>query len=405
MVCRIVYITINELIDPTKGGVSNKLLTKVAAVNRQCGFCRLINVRKNASNDQLNEIVINDLVTEIEIGLKGNEWDKNDVVFYSRLSSYLELKFVNVVRLIMRYPYASMGLLYMSRRFYKKIIFEHNTKEIEEIRLEIKRKEFAAFSIRPSGFKFWYREKLMPIINERLLAPKIFANAYAGACVTTEIAAYESKRDKKYKTFVSSNFYDVKETICTLKSYNHENEKLVLGMLVTTVSSWYGLERLLRSFAPYQRQFELIIGGLEASNPEIQRIITRYEITSGLQIAGRLSKKELKGFYKRVHICFGSLGLHIINLRFASTLKVKESISHGVPVAIGYLEEDFYANPEFEPFYLQLPNDDSLVNFELLRQFAIRFYSDPQNQLTLRELALKYIDVDVKVHELLKNVS
>src|SRR5690606_37863723 len=107
-------------------------------------------------------------------------------------------------RIIFRYPNASEGLRNFSKAFYKKIVFEHNTKELEELRLQISAKNYVKFSLRPSQFFYWYQEKRYPLYAEKCISKKIMKNAFAGACVTTEIASYEKARFAGYRTFVSS---------------------------------------------------------------------------------------------------------------------------------------------------------------------------------------------------------
>jgi hypothetical protein len=400
---RVLYITINESIDNNNGGVSNKLLSKVSAINKKVDFCKYINAKPDKMHTEIRETIVNDICTQVEIGVE-QEDQQDDVSFYNKLSEFITKKEWLVDRIIMRYPFASNGLLEFSARHHKKIVFEHNTKEVEELKLHIARKRYASFSFRPSGFRFWYREKKLPLINERTLGPKIFDNAFAGACVTTEIAQFEHRRNPMYKTFVSSNFYNVKDSRIIQKTYN-ENETLCLGIIVTNMSSWYGLDRLLSSFSKYQSAYKLVLAGIEENNLILIDMISRYKISRNLIVTGKIAKNRLPEFYDQVHICFGSLGLHTIKLNYASTLKVKESISLGIPVAIGYYEEDFHSNPEFKPYYVQLPNDESPVNFDTLKNFAVSFYSENDNQQKLRDLALKYIDVDVKVEQLIKNIS
>jgi hypothetical protein len=398
---RILYLTINESIDANKGGVSNKLFSKVSAIRERVSYCKYINACP-VSSEGIKEVIINDFVTQLEIGA-GERFD--DLRFYDSLSKFISEKEPGIDRIIMRYPFASEGLLKFSSTFHKKIVFEHNTKEIEEIKLQIANKRYAPFTVRPSGFKFWYKEKKQPLNTERDLGPRIFDNAFAGACVTSEIAKFEQHRNSNYKTFVSSNFYNVKESKVIPRSYNKEKDLLSFGMIVTTMSSWYGLGRLLGSFANYQDSYQLVIAGIDPSNVVLNDMLRRFGISRNLKVLGKLPKDQLPEFYSKVHVCFGSLGLYTIKLNYASTLKVKESISFGIPVAIGYNEEDFHANPEFKPYYVQLLNDESPIDFDSLRKFASSFYSSSDNQQKLRELALKYIDVDVKVEQLIKNIS
>jgi hypothetical protein len=404
------YLTINEDISSTKGGVSNKLMNKVRAVQVQGSACNLLNARITLEHNEVIELDGHDGFNDIQIGVStANKGYLNtvntDTAFYKKLTEYIIGKNYGQDRIIMRYPLASPGLLHLSKTFSGKIVFEHNTKETEEIKLNISKKKYAYFSLRPSKFFFWLNEKKLPLHFENHFAPKIFGHAHSGACVTSEIATYEKKRCAEYKTFISSNFYNVSETALVKRSYDAEKEKLCLGMIVTTTAAWYGLERLMRSFSKVQKNYRLLLAGIEPGNPELKSLLSKYKITDNFYSLGKLPKERLHEFYSQVHVCLGSLGLYKIGLNYASTLKVKESVSCGIPVAPGYFEEDFYSNPEFRPFYFQIPNDASDIDFSGLQKFALQFYSDGSNQQKLRDLAMKHLDVSIKVKQLIQNIS
>ncbi len=405
----ILYLTINENISPEKGGVARKLLAKVEAIQNISSSCRLLNATISYEHDDTVTVTDTPAFVNIEIGIKAaNTGYLNkihcDVAFYEKLVAYIERNRFSFDRIIFRYPLTTKGLKNFSRHFDKKIVFEHNSKEIEEQHLAIKNKQYAAFGIFPSRFFYWYQEKVYPLYAEKYLFKATTGHAYAGACVTREIADYEKSRNHRYNTFVSSNFYDVSKASLSVSHYE-EGSLLTLGVIVTTTAAWYGLERLLKSFGSVQDQYRLIIAGLSGADPYMQRLISEYRIEKNITFLGKISKEELPAFYNGVHLCFGSLGLYTINLKYASTLKVKESVSFGIPVILGYYEEDFVSNPDFKPYYLQLANDSSAIDFEAIAGFAKRFYADPQNKQRLRQLAFKHLDVTVKMDLLMQHIA
>lgn len=404
----ILYLTINENISPEKGGVARKLLAKVEAIQNISTSCRLLNATISYEHDDTVTVTDTPAFVNIEIGIKAaNTGYLNkincDVAFYEKLVAYIERNRFSFDRIIFRYPLTTKGLKNFSRHFDKKIVFEHNSKEIEEQRLTIKNKQYAEFGIFPSRFFYWYQEKVYPLYAEKYLFKATTGHAYAGACVTREIADYERSRNHSYKTFVSSNFYDVSKASLS-ESHYEEGTLLTLGMIVTTTAAWYGLERLLRSFSSVQHQYRLVIAGISGDDLYIQKLLSEYRIEKHITFLGKISRDGLPAFYNAVHVCFGSLGLYTINLKYASTLKVKEGVSFGIPVILAYHEEDFVSNPDFKPYYLQLANDNSTIDFEAITEFAKRFYTDPQNKQKLRQLAFKYLDVGVKMDLLIQHI-
>lgn len=405
----ILYLTVNENITSEKEGVAKKLLTKVAAIHNISSSCRLLNARISYAHNNTVVIANTQAFTNIEIGVKeANTGYLNkircDVLFYKKLADYMEHSRIAFDRIIFRYPFATKGLKNFCEHFGKKIVFEHNSKEIEEQHLIVNNKQYAGFGIFPSQFFYWYQEKIYPVYAEKKLFKDTTRHVYAGSCVTREIADYEKRRNPAYRTFVSSNFYDVSAASLSQSQYV-PGTVLTLGMIVTTTAAWYGLERLLRSLAPVQEHYKLIIAGIASEEPYIQKLMSKYGIKKNVTFLGKISKEELPAFYNSVHVCFGSLGLYTLHLNYASTLKVKESVSFGIPVILAYQEEDFVANPQFEPYYLQLANDDSIIDFNAITQFANTFYSDPENKQRLRQLAFKHLDVNVKMNLLIQHIK
>ena len=370
----------------------------------------LLNATVSYEHNEVKLLKKNNYFVSIEIGVKevNNGYlnkIKTDKLFYKKLTQYITVNAIKFSRIIFRYPFASLGLKQFAKNFQDKIVFEHNTKEIEELTINIRNKKYAFFGLRPSLFFFWLQEKKYPLFCEKYISKQIFNYAHSGACVTSEIAAYEHKRNRNYKTFVSSNFYNVSETILSTSFYDEKADVLTIGMIVTTSASWYGLDRLFGSFALVQNNYKLVVAGIEKSNEYVERLLAKNGIQKNIEFLGKINKDELNAFYNSIHVCFGSLGLHRLNLNFASTLKVKESVSFGVPVVIAYNEEDFFKNDDFFEFYLQLENSDQLIDFELIRAFAAKFYSNPENKVILRNLAFKYMDVQVKMKSLIDNVK
>lgn len=403
---RLIYLTINETLSQTSG-VTNKLSAKIAALQKYTDGCRFMNAVMSVDHDEVKQTVVGDLGVAVEIGVKmANRGYLNQIsmdhLFYQRLAVFIR-SFSEFDRIVMRYPLASSGLRDFTRHFESRVVFEHNTFEIEELRLTIK-KRTVPFSLRPSLFFYWFQEMKWPLLAEQFISKEIFSNAHSGACVTTEIASYERRRCRKYRTFVSSNFYAVSDVVPQHLEWR-EGELLNLGFIVTDFSPWYGIDRLLRSFSKVQAGYRLYLAGIDASDGRLNALLKQYDIRMNFFCLGKLNRSELAQYYGSVHVAFGSLALYKANLSMASTLKVKESIAYGRPVVVAYTEQDFYGNSAFDGLYLQLPNDATPIDFEKISDFARRFYADPGNQKRLHELALQTIDVDVKMKKFVSAVA
>jgi hypothetical protein len=405
----LLYLTINETIS-AHGGVSNKLFNKVEALDKEVERCIFLNAKMSLENDSITEKTLKEGFSEVEIGVKKANTGylkkvKSDKLFYERLASFLQERNYRFDRIVCRYPLASFGLLKFTKTFENKIVFEHNAFELSEVKLSLQNRKHIVFSLRPSLFFYWLQEIKLPVYYEEKIAGKIYRHANSGACVTRAIAEYEKKWYPAYKTFVSSNFYQVSSVQMQPNTWNPDIELLSLGFIVTNFAPWYGIERLLRSFSKIQQHYKLYLVGIHPEDPYLRKLLKEYSITQHFFCPGRLDQGELADFYHQMHATFGSLAVYKSDTTFASTLKVKESIAYGRPVILGYFEEDFYGNEAFDPYYLQFPNDDSDLDFEKIENFARQFYSDPENQIKLRNLALHYMDAGVKMKKLVENIQ
>lgn len=403
---KILYLTIGEILSASSG-VANKLLTKVRALRGEVDECSYLNATLSVQHDELRRRSIEKGIHELEIGVKRKttgylNFIRWDVEFYRVLAEVIAEEY-QVDKIIFRYPLAGYGLQRFTKRFRNKIVFEHNAIEIEEVKLLLKKRK-VDFSLRPSLFLYWFQEMKWPAVSEKLLAPVALRNAHSGACVTSEIADYQRRRARGYRTFVSSNFYKISDVELVPVEWDARNEKLCMGFIVNTLAPWYGIDRLFRSFAPVQEKYKLILAGIDPNNAQLQEMVEKYKLGPHFICVGRLDQKDLPEFYKQIHLSFGSLAVYRSGVNFASTLKVKESMAYGRPVILGYNEEDLYNNPAFSGYYLQLPNDDSTIDFGAVETFARKFYSVPGNPARLRELAKKTVDVGVKVKALVNHI-
>ncbi|GAI27325.1 unnamed protein product [marine sediment metagenome] len=113
--------------------------------------------------------------------------------------------------------------------------------------------------------------------------------------------------------------------------------------------------------------------------------------------------KELDKVFDEVHIAIGTLGIHRKNLKYGSTLKVREYMARGVPFVISYIDEDI--EEEF-PLFLKLQPDDNPVNMDKVIEFAKRVYEKYGRAVPsiMRNYALRKMDYKVKVNKLLNFV-
>jgi hypothetical protein len=79
-----------------------------------------------------------------------------------------------------------MSLLYHNKKLNKKIVFENNTKEVEEVALQAKLfRTSLKFSIKPGYFIYLIERGYLTIWQEKILGKKIFK---LSADISTDIS-------------------------------------------------------------------------------------------------------------------------------------------------------------------------------------------------------------------------
>lgn len=397
---KILYIFFNESIDSNDSGVDKKVLSKIEALNK-FAHCDCIMFSHTIENTK----IINDFVKIIPYknNIKGAHFQhfqrlKNK---YDAIDKWLEDNISNYDSILFRYPMASWGLYKLVKKYSHKISFEHNTKEIEELQLTINTlKKRIPFTLRPSGFKYYFEFIILPLWYEKYLAPFIFKNSKSGISVTNEIARYEENRCKTYKNFTVSNGINVED--CSLRTLPHFNGiDLKLFMLIGCTANWHGVDRLIKGLEAYKGKLRItidIIGGLTRDDLMLLETSIAKDRINNIPA---LPFKDLNSFLNDYHIGIGTLAAFRKGLHEASPLKVREYFARGFSCVLAYKDTDLINNKEFSPYYLSLPEDFSPIDFSDVETFASTIFKNNHHHEQIRSLAKKTFDMDVKAKAML----
>lgn len=397
---KLIYLVIDEYHESNMTGVSQKISAKVNSFKSLKQDAILISLKRNYANDFNSEVKLKNDIIQYNIGLKNcirgrlNKISVDKYVFKEVANFIKSFEFDYI---IFRYPGASLGLCNFLKEFKGKVYFEHNTIEIEELKLDVKRKSNINFNIRPSLFLYWFEEKKLDILSEKYVAPYILKNAGGGICITSEIACHEKSKFKKYKTIITGNGFDFNSIEIAPKGFDR-NGKLIIGYVVSSNLPWFGIERIIESLNQTKSNFdfEIRVAGINE-----EKAITHPKV----KYLGYLAKQDLSNFYSQVHVTFGPLALYKKGLEYASALKIKESIAYGIPFVIGYKEEGISNNDLFKDYFLEVSNNNELIDFDRIVLFVEQFYKNQSNQTSLRELGKKHFDTEVISKLILEGIN
>lgn len=169
----------------------------------------------------------------------------------------------NVGTIILRYPLADISSLFMPQNFFRKVITEHHTKELEEI------KEYNLPKVYKS-IQYWM---------EKHMARFAFRNVKSIIAVTDDILDYQKQRfgKKDINGYVFSNGIDVSKY--NFKKFQHGvNIQTRIVFVASRFCPWHGLDRVLKSLESWSpngsRRISLVLIGqidndIFLNNPDI----------------------------------------------------------------------------------------------------------------------------------------
>jgi hypothetical protein len=293
----------------------------------------------------------------------------------------------------LRYPGASIGLFKIAKYFGGKIISEHQSKEIEEIKSF---NQQYPLGLRPSKFISWYLYYYLPIYNENKWGKLFVRKIKATVSVTNEIANYQFKKGSK-NALVNENGIEVDQF--KIRSFPEVKKNKIIILFLKGSSSdiaWSGIDRLIDGINEFNKVktncCELILAGMKES---------KYENISFIKQIGYVKESELDELFSSVHIGSNHLAMHRINLKESSNLKIREYYSRGLPFIYASYEKDIESNS----FSLQFRNDDSPIDIQKVIDFTQKVLSDAEHPLKMRKYAEEHLDYSVKMKRLLEKIS
>jgi hypothetical protein len=235
-------------------------------------------------------------------------------------------------RVLLRYPLFDPALACFLRR-RNRIVLEHHTKEVEELRL--------------NGDARWMSEKLF---GGRWIS------GFAGlTAVTQEIVEYEAKRScyrgkiRCFPNTIDTCVYRDRQNVVRTAG----DATLRLGMVASKFSPWQGLEKILDALEAdaSPRKWELHIAGRMPA--ALQKRIRR--AGDNVHWHGLLPEGQLAAFYDHVHVGISCYDIESKGLQQATPLKVRDYLASGLPVILGY---DDPGVPADFPYTCRLPTFD-----------------------------------------------
>jgi hypothetical protein len=292
---------------------------------------------------------------------------------------------------------ASRGLYRLVKKFGNKIVMEHQSKELDEIKSYFEKHRFG---LRPTLAIDWWLNAFSPLLREKIYGPRINRYLRASISVTNEISIYQNNLGSR-NSFVVSNGVAT-DSFALKKKYPFNNELNLLFLKGSSgYSPWNGFDRLISSIDDYYKRNP---NGIKI-NLHVYGHFVDGEIAPRPYIfeGGFVRGEELDRVVDMMHIGVSGLAVYKKNFNEGASLKVREYVARGLPFFYAYTDPDINADADF--FALKFPNDDSLIDMHTVIAFARDVLSDDLLPQKMREFARLNLDYDAKMIALMKIIS
>jgi hypothetical protein len=217
--------------------------------------------------------------------------------------------------------------------------------------------------------------------------------------ITNEITRYELSRcgNPQIPHITIGNGFDV-QSVPERQAPLFSGTELDL-LFVAHIGAWHGLDRLLKGMSDYRGlvKIHLYIAGDGEVLSRLKVMVRDLGIQDQVFFVGFTSGKDLDSLFNHCHIAVGSLGLHQLGLHEASTLKLREYCSRGIPFIYECADPDF---PEDFPYSYIIPSDDSQLSISTVITFISCIYEDPTHPRKMREYAQRHLEWSEKMGQL-----
>lgn len=178
-----------------------------------------------------------------------------------------------------------------------------------------------------------------------------------------------------------------------------ENDEIIDLIAVALMQPYHGYERIILGIKEYYRKngkrkviFHLVGDGSEKEYYE--KIVEENHLEDKVIFYGRKNDKELEKLYNKADIGICSLGCYKKGMYWSSELKAREYLAKGIPIVLGmnsdicdYIDEDFYLN---------FPNNDSVIDIDKIIAFYDNIYKKGHKEVIkkIRAMAEPYINMN-----------
>jgi hypothetical protein len=315
--------------------------------------------------------------------------------FYFRfVADYLEVRKADYDLIFFRHAGNGRGYEEILRRLANKIVLYIPSNRIREVYCE--RRYTKDSGIGSALFSWWAYMRYW--IREKRLMRSFLSPLKAVVTFTPEFGKIVSDESKRSVHMIYNRDGADTARVPARKSQVRAGEiKLIFLKGSGQEQKWAGLDRLISSVEAYPDiPIRLYITGNAINQKD------RYA-RPFVTLTGRLPEDELEELINEVDLGVSNLSNYLIHFNETTNLKSRDYYSRGLPFIQGNTMPDIEGTAAAK-YYLNIPNDDSIIDMRLVRDFAVRMRQDIEHPIKMHQFAEKYLDWNVTVAELAKDL-
>lgn len=378
----------------TSSSVQDKIVSQIHALCAAGVDCR--GVFFTTAVEQ--ETRLNEAVLLMPVQRSASKWFRpihQAALTLKTMDAWLEKHAGDADFVYLRYPGGSASLYRMAQRLGRKLISEHQSKEIIEI-LESKAEH--PFGFRPSRFLSWLQFQFLPLYNERRWGNRYAQRIGAIVTMTHELADYHRAKGCTHVAVIPNGIDTSRFPVRSVPALENHIDLLFLKG-TSTLASWNGLDRLIASIDAYHAgkpshslPFRILICGkfMEGEVPERDYI----------EHLGYLRGPELEAVFNRAHLAVSTLCSFRRGLEESAILKTREYFARGIPFIFAYTDVDFDESPAVRNNTMRFPNSDAPMDMAAVEAFAKARMADPDHPQNMHAWAEGQLDYHIKMKKL-----
>jgi glycosyltransferase involved in cell wall biosynthesis len=322
-------------------GVEKKLIDEARAMSKKGIDVYLLNREKNAYENNIHYINMDNISVQnifLELYMR--------MFKYAVIESLIDLSKYNFF--ILRYTLVDFSAFSFSKKYKNKIITEHHTKELKEIKVQDIKEPF----------------KTVQFLLEKYTAKYFFKNIYGVIGISSDVINAVKKRIGivNVKSFVLSNGIPLDENLDNNTPYVKDFDTINFLFVASVFQEWHGFERLIRSLTRYSGINPINIHVVGQLNIAQKKTISKFNNNYvEFIVHGKLNQEELKSLYKITNIACDSLAMYKLDMNESSTLKSKEYLINYIPFLYSAPDADFL---NIKKYLYDCGNNNSDLDFD-----------------------------------------